>query len=163
MTLAPFRMTPSIETLFLQAISALAIAIFSAWLTVKLSLKRFRTERLWDRKVVAYERVIEAFHKSKKFSSEHLDAEYINRELSTERDSELRRLAQEAHEEIKRTADIGSFTLSKNALKLLEDYSRESGDIDGIDSWQEHLVHDYSVTDKYMKLFIEEAKLDLEK
>mgnify|MGYP006883222247 CR=1 FL=1 len=156
-------MTPSIETLSLQAISAFAIASFSAWLTVKLSLKRFRTERLWDRKVVAYERVIEAFHKSKKFSSEHLDAEYVNRELPKERDTELRRLAHEALEEIRRTADIGSFTLSTSALKLLADYSRESGDYDDIHSWQEHLEHDYAVTDKYMKLFIEEAKRDLEK
>jgi hypothetical protein len=156
-------MAPSIETLLVQAISTLAIAIFSSWLTVKLSLKRFRTERLWDRKVIAYERVIDAFHKSKKFSSEHLDAEYVNRELPKERDTELRRLAQEAQEEIRRTADIGSFTLSTNALKLLEKYSRESGDDDHIDSWQEHLEHDYTVTDKYMKLFIEEAKRDLGK
>lgn len=156
-------MTPSIEILIFQAIGALVIATFSAWLTVTLSLKRFRTERLWDRKVVAYERVIEAFHKSKKFSSEHLDAEYVNRELPKDRDTELRRLAQEAHEEIGRTADIGSFTLSKNALKVLADYSRESGDDDHIHTWQDHLEHDYTVTDKYMKLFIEEASRDLEK
>lgn len=151
------------EILFLQALSAFPIAIFSAWLTVKLSLNRFRAERLWDRKVVAYERVIEAFHKSKKFSSEHLDAEYVKRELPKERDTELRRLAQEALEEIRRTADIGSFTLSQNALQLLSNYSRESEDDDHIHSWQEHLEHDYEVTDKYMKLFIEEAKRDLEK
>lgn len=154
-------MTPSPLTLLLQAFSALAIALFSAWLTVKLSQQKFRLERLWDRKVLAYERVIEAFHKSKKFSSESIDAEYESRELAAERETELRRLAHEAREEISRTADIGSFTLSKQALRLLADYQRESTDDKHITSWGEHLEHNYSVTDKYMKLFIAEAKRDL--
>jgi hypothetical protein len=152
---------PSPGTLLLQALSALAIALFSAWLAVTFAQRRFRAERLWDRKVVTYERVIEAFHKSKKFSSEHLDAEYVNREISEERDKELRRLAHEAMEEIRRTADIGSFTLSEQALKLLADCERESSNDSHITSWFEHLEHDYAVTEKYMKLFIAEAKRDL--
>jgi hypothetical protein len=153
--------TPSPLTLLLQAASALAIALLSAWLTVKLSQRKFRLERLWDRKVLAYERVIEAFHKSKKFSSENIDAEYANRELAEERNNELRRLAHEAREEISRTADIGSFTLSEQALKLLSGYQRESNDERHITSWPEYLEHDYTVTEKYMKLFISEAKRDL--
>lgn len=155
------HLTPSPLTLLLQAVSALAIALFSAWLTVKLSQRKFRLERLWDRKVLAYERVIEAFHKSKKFSSENIDAEYSNRELAEERNTELRRLAHEAREEISRTADVGSFTLSEQALKMLADYQRESSDDEHVTSWREHLEHDYTVTDKYMKLFIAEAKRDL--
>jgi hypothetical protein len=153
--------TPPLLTLFLQAVSAFAIALFSAWLTVKLSHKRFRSERMWDRKVVAYERVIEAFHKSKKFSSEHLDAEHVGRDLSEERDKELRRLAHEAMEEIRRTRDIGSFTLSPAALKILANYERESDDDAHITTWYEHIEHDFEVTNKYMKLFIAEAKRDL--
>ncbi len=153
----------TLDTLALQAFSAILISLFSAWVTVKLSQRKFRAERLWDRKVVAYERVIEAFHKSKKFSSEHLDAEYLNREVSEDRKNELRKLADEAREEILRTADIGSFTLSTHALTLLSQYQQESANEEGIYSWQDHLEHDYGVTEKYLKLFIEEAKQDLER
>jgi hypothetical protein len=156
------HLTPSLGTLALQAVSALAIALLSAWLTVKLSQRRFRAERLWDRRVVAYERVIEAFYKSKRFSSEHLDAQFSDREVPDERDEELRRLAQEAHEEIRRTADIGGFTLSAAALKVISDYEQEAKDPEWITMWHDHLEHDYKVTDKYLKLFIAEAKQDLE-
>ena len=95
----------------LQLLGALLIALVSAWLTVRLSLRRFRLERLWDRKAQSYERVLEAFHKSKKFSFEHLRAWEHGRELTDERDKELRRLAHEALEEILRVSDVGSFTL----------------------------------------------------
>jgi len=74
---------------------------------------------MWDRKVLAYERIIEAFHKSKKFSSEHLDATYVNREVSEVRDNELRKLAGEARDEIFKATDSGSFTLSARSLALL--------------------------------------------
>jgi hypothetical protein len=154
-------LSPSLGAIALQALGALAIALLSAWITVKLSQRKFRTERMWDRKVLAYERVIEAFHKSKKFSTEHLDAECVNREVPEERDKELRHLAKEAREEIARATDIGSFTLSLQALELLADYQRESGNDDHIHTWLEHLDYDYSVTDKYLKLLIAEAKRDL--
>ncbi len=152
---------PSLGTIALQAFGAMLIALLSAWITVKLSQRKFRDERMWDRKVLAYERIIEAFHKSKKFSSEHLDAQYVNRELSDERDTELRKLASEAREEIARATDIGSFTLSAQALDLLAKYQSESADDDHIQSWHEHLEHDYSTTEKYLKLLIAEAKRDL--
>lgn len=153
--------TLSIGAVALQVLGALLIAMTSAWVTVKLSQRKFREERLWDRKVVAYERVIEAFHKSKKFSSEHLDAQYEGRELADERDKELRRLAGEAREEIVRATDIGSFTLSSRALELLAEYHKELGTDEHITSWSEHLEFDYSVTDKYLKLLITEARKDL--
>lgn len=156
-------MSPSVATLVLQAISAFSIALFSAWVTVKLSQKRFRAERLWDRKIIAYERVIEAFHKSKKFSSEHMDAEHVGGVLSEERDKELRRLAHEAMEEICRTRDIGSFTLSDEAMKILAAYEHKSSDNDHISMWEEHLAHDFKVTGKYMNQFIAEARRDLGK
>lgn len=152
---------PSVGAIALQAIGGLLLALLSAWITVKLSQRKFRDERMWDRKVIAYERIIEAFHKSKRFSSEHLDAIYVNREVSVERDGELRKLANEAREEISRATDIGSFTLSAQALDLLATYQSEWGDDDHIHSWHEHLEHDYEVTDKYLKLLIAEAKRDL--
>ena len=39
-------------------VSGGAIAIVTAFLTVRLSLKQFRSERLWERKIEAYERII---------------------------------------------------------------------------------------------------------
>ena len=156
-------MAPSLDTLLLQAVSTFVIAVFSAWLTIRLSQKKFRAERLWDRKAAAYERVIEAFHKAKKFSSENLDAVYEGREVSEERNNELRALAKEAREEIRRAADIGSFSLSEGALQLVTQYEIDLGDTKEITMWHDYLDHDYSVTNTALKDFIAEAKRDLEK
>ena len=98
--------------LLLQALIGFVISVATSLLTVKLSLARFRTERIWEKKALAYERVIDAIHKAKKFSSEHLDAQYNDRDLPDEHDEELRKLAKEAKDEISRIADIGGFILS---------------------------------------------------
>jgi hypothetical protein len=75
--------------LVLKALSAVAIAAFSSWITVYLSRNKFRSERWWEKKVAAYERVIDAFHKSKKFDSEHLRAEQLDITLDEARKTEL--------------------------------------------------------------------------
>ena len=61
--------------IFLKVLSGIAIAAISSWITVQLSKHKFRSERWWEKKVGAYERVIEAFHNSKKFDAEHMSAE----------------------------------------------------------------------------------------
>lgn len=76
----------------IKSIDAIAIAVVTSWFTVQLSRRQFQTNRWWEKKVEAYERVIEAFHKAKKFASENLDAEYIGEEVPKDRDKELRRL-----------------------------------------------------------------------
>lgn len=149
--------------LALQATTALAIALVSSWVTVQLSLKRFRAERLWDRKVQAYERLIDAFHNSKKFSIEHLDAEQKGENLSSERKDELRKISKDAQEEIQRMADIGSFTLSNCAIKIVIKYKTDINDNEHASSWIEYLEHNYDITCKYMELIIDEAKKDLGK
>lgn len=148
-------------SVLIQALTALTISFFSAWVTVKLSQKRFRSERIWDRKVIAYERVIEAFHKSKKFSHEHMRAEYAGGEVTDERDKELRLSSKQAMEEISRAADIGSFTLSAQALDIILEFEHKVNDTRHISSWQEYLHYDFETVDEYLKQFIDEAKRDL--
>ena len=61
--------------------TGVVIAAISSWITVQLSLRRFRTERWWERKAEAYERIIGALHDSKVFASRHADAELQKTEL----------------------------------------------------------------------------------
>lgn len=147
----------------IKILSAIAIAGASSWITVQLSRHKFRSERWWEKKVDAYERVIEAFHNSKKFSSEHMTAEERGREVSDERDAELRTLAKDARDEILRASDIGSFVLSKEALGILARYEAQSENAPRQESWYEHLDADWSLTNSYMKEFIAEAHRDLKK
>ncbi len=149
--------------IFLKVLSGIAIAAVSSWITVQLSKHKFRSERWWEKKVDAYERVIEAFHNSKKFDSEHMTAEERGREISESRDAELRTHAKEARDEILKASDIGSFVLSEAALKILAKYEAESENMPRQDTWYEHLDLSWSIANRYMKEFIKEAHRDLKK
>lgn len=147
--------------LFLKFIVGVGIAALSSFITVRLSLARFRTEKWWEKKVSAYEKIIEAFHGSKKFSSEHMDAEYKGKEVPQERDEELRAISKAAREEILKATDIGAFILSDNAFNILKEYEKESKKSSECATWFEYLDSDWAVVEKYMKKIITEAKRDL--
>jgi hypothetical protein len=106
-------------------LTGIVIAVVSAWVTVQLSLRRFRTERWWKRKVQAYERVIAAIHDSKAFSDEHLEAAMNGVQISEEKDKELRARSKVAHDEIARAIDMGAFLLSDEALSRLKQYRKD--------------------------------------
>jgi hypothetical protein len=145
----------------LQLLIGIAIAAASSLITVRLAKGQFRSERWWEKKVAAYERVIDAFHDFKKFSLEHLDAEVKESDLSEERKDHLRQKSATATDEIKRAADIGSFILSAQALDILARYAQESDKIGHPSTWWDYLDAEWSVADKHMKEFILEAKRDL--
>jgi hypothetical protein len=69
-------------------ICGIVIAAASSWFTVQLSLRRFWQEKWWERRVTAYERVLEALHHSKAFSEVHLNAKDESKEVPGERDKE---------------------------------------------------------------------------
>ena len=92
--------------------AAIFIAAVSSWITVYLSLRKFRSEKWWERKADAYANVIEALHNSKEFSDQHLHAREKGCEISSDQDSELRAKSKAGHAEIRRVANIGAFLLS---------------------------------------------------
>ncbi len=149
--------------IFWKVISSIGIAAISSWITVQLSIKKFRSERWWEKKVESYERVIEAFHNYKKFDTEHMTAEGYGREVDKKRYAELNKLAKVARDEILKASDIGGFLLSKNAQKILKKYEVESKNIPRQDTWYDHLDLSWSIANRYMEEFIEEARRDLKK
>lgn len=137
------------------------IAAASAWITVRLSLKRFRSERWWDRKVEAYERVIEALHHSKAFSDAHLNASHEGRELSEERDKDLRKRSAQAHIEIEKATDMGAFLLSDEAHERLKKYRKDTTEASDTPHWEVYLQGDLVATESCLADLIKIAKKDL--
>lgn len=139
----------------------IVIAAVSAWITVQLSLKRFRSERWWDRKVEAYERIIEALHHSKAFSDAHLNAKYEGRKLPEEYDKDLRVRSSQAHVEIEKATDIGAFLLSDEAHERLKKYREEAKEASKTPHWEEYLEGDLMATESCLADLIKIAKKDL--
>jgi len=139
----------------------LVIATVSSLITVQLSFRRFRLERLWDRKAMAYERVIEALQHSKAFSNAHITASIFRTELSEEKDQDLRQRAKHARLEIERATDMGSFLLSDRAKERLLRYAREVQAAADTHDWFEYLTADLAATKSCLSDLIKIAKGEL--
>ena len=102
--------------------------------------KRARQQRWWERKTEAYEKVIEALHNSKMFSEQHLEADYRGKDVTKEKDEELRRRAKLAHDEIEKVIDTGTFLLSENAMTRLRQYRKQADRASNTTIWGDYLV-----------------------
>ena len=152
------------EELAGKILIGIIIAATSSWITVRLSLARFRSEKWVERKIEAYTKVREAFHHSKSFSDKHLDAEMTGRELPEETDKEVRELSKEAHKEIDKYTDIGSFIFSDEFYLKLKEYQRESDEVlSNHQGWTDYLNNDQELIERYLKELIQLAKSDLRK
>ncbi len=148
-------------TTAINILTGILIAASSSWITVRLSLRRFRTERWWEKKVEAYERVIDALHQSKAFSDAHLRAFETGRELPEERDKELRSQSKQAVMEIERAVDVGSFLLGHDALDRLKRFRKEVRSASNEVSWFEYLEADWEATNSCLEDLIIIAKKDI--
>ncbi|MBN1364837.1 MAG: hypothetical protein JW976_08535 [Syntrophaceae bacterium] len=145
----------------LAIFTGIVIAAVSSWITVQLSLKRFRSERWWERKAQAYEKIIGALHDSKAFADKHLEAEYRGGKIAEEKDKELRARSKVAHEEIEKAIDTGSFLLSDEALSRLKQYQKDMEKASDTQMWFEYLEGDLAATSNCLKDLIQISKKDL--
>ena len=60
-------------TFFGQVVSAIVIAVISARVTVHFALKRFYSEKWWERKTEAYTAIIEALHHVRNYADTNLE------------------------------------------------------------------------------------------
>ena len=109
----------------------LVTAAFASWITVRFALKRFISEKWWEKKAEAYDAILESLHYMKRTFGKDLDNFQKEREVAADRDKEGERKYREAYDELKKRIDIGQFVLSDNAVTVLsvfqKDY-RKAGD-----------------------------------
>lgn len=142
-------------------LAAVGISAASSWITVQLSLRRFRAEKWWEMRVEAYKRLIEAFHDSKAFLDAHVDAAYKGRDLPDETDEELFARSKNAASEIARAADLAGFLLGENVRKRLKKYRQDKANASATTSWQEYLHDEWEATNSCLRDVIEFARQDL--
>lgn len=149
------------EEAALNVVGSVAVAVLSAFVTVQLSIRRFRSERRWERKATAYESIFETLHKGKAFNEAHLKAAERDLEVSEEEDKALREVAKAAAKEVYKAIDIGGYILSKKAIDRLMRYKKEEEAAGETQMWQEYLVADLAATTSCLKDLIQIAKEDL--
>lgn len=118
--------------IFISVLSSLMVAVITAFVTVKLSLRRFYTERWWEKKAEVYSKIIEALHRYKIYDEKKLKIEMeYPRKDNDELEKSLSVQWAESNAEIEKAADLGAFIVSKEVESILTDFlNRKIGDPD---------------------------------
>ncbi len=103
----------------LNLLAGIPIALLTSWLTVKFALRRFQSERWFERRVDAYTKVIEALHFMSRCVDTQLRAAMRNSELSKEVEEELIAAYRKGLADLRRLTDMGSLIFSQEAVLVL--------------------------------------------
>lgn len=140
-------------------IQPIFISILVAVITVKLSLKKFRSEKWWEKKAEAYSKIVDALHQLKNYCEQKLPAEYGEPSLSPEKEKELGQQHQTAYRELVKALDVGSFIITDEAVKILETYQNRPG----LNYYENSLCDIIECDLKYIKECLRDFKLAAKK
>ena len=154
-------MISTLSVFIFTVLTSVLAAVASAWLTTVFTFRRFRAERGWERRVVAYERIIQSLHQSKAACNEFLTLESAGKEPSEERQKQLSLEFAAATREIERTIDLGTFLLGPKALERLERFQQEFRTASNTGSSVENLLNEWDEMNSCLKDFVNIARTDL--
>jgi len=140
---------------------AVLTATIAAILTVYLAMRRFRSDKWWERRIDAYAGIINAL------SDDRICSEKYMREYERQRqmDESERKKVQErdaaAYAVIQRAIDTGSFLLSDEANTALAKMQEETDKAGTADDFYDYVQTQHGIAKKYLKIFSEIARRDL--
>jgi len=105
----------------LPTLSGITIAILASYLTSKWSIKKFYTERKWERKEVAYVKIIDALYDLIQYCEIRKNDYRYGTELLEQKENELRKKYNLAYWNIKKATDIAAFVVSKKGQTILKE------------------------------------------
>lgn len=148
---------PSIGTL----LTGVVVAVISARLTVRYALKRFYSEKWWERKVAAYSSIIEALHHVRNHADTNLEFSQRGRDIPEQGDNELTEKLQDAMAELRKQWDIGNFIISDEAVEALNTLMQELDSSTRDVSWDTHLILKLEAVEKCLSSMRKIARTDL--
>ncbi len=112
-------MPPPVDSFLNEIFSSLIVAVTTAIITVRLSLRRFANEKWWERKADTYTRIMEALHRMKAYCDGMFANDTSSEMISEEKKADLFRGWQQSIADLQRSMDMGSFIVSKAANQVL--------------------------------------------
>lgn len=142
--------------------TGVVVALITATATVRLTLKRFYSEKWWERKSAAYTAIIEAMHHVREHADTNLAFSRRGINLPPEGDKLLTEKLQEAMAELLKQRDLGSFVVSEDAIALLNQLFSELDASTNTTHWEVHLELKLAALDKCLPEMRRIARNDLE-
>ncbi|MBS9718497.1 hypothetical protein ACFFUT_09140 [Pseudohalocynthiibacter aestuariivivens] len=146
---------------FADLITSFIPVFLGVWLSLRVALKKFVTEKWWERKAQAYESVISALYSSFRYFDEELEANMGGREIGEELKEELDQQYKSGDRDLTQARTIGALHLSKDALSRLQTFSQELKNASETQHFDEYLHDTHSAYTNCTREMIEIAKRDL--
>ncbi len=109
----------------LSTIPSLIVAIIVSLISVNLALRRFYSEKWWERKAEAYSRIVEELYHVKNSLDTYISYFEQGREVPEEKKAALQQRSAEAYKEIYKAESIGAFIISDEVAQALSDMRSE--------------------------------------
>lgn len=155
-------MAVNLDQLLISIFTGIVIAPISSWITVKLSLRKFRVQKIWNKKIDAYLKIIESLHHIKEFTYDEKNFLLgVN-----ENKSYIIKKYKFSLEELLKYKNMGSLIITEKAVQELVHFQNklEESEINNINKNLdpiEHLKVVTQITEQCLKNIIYIAKYDL--
>lgn len=150
-----------LDLMLTKLLPSLLVAVVTALVTVKLALKRFHSERWWEKKADSYSRIVESLHQMKAWCEDQMEYIENGREMSEEKEKDLRDKFNKASDEIRRAVDIGSFFICSESEQFMRALKKELDKAKHEPSFYEYLDFKLGVLQKGLNQIQIHAKKDL--
>ena len=139
-----------------------SVALLTSWLTVKFALRRFQSEKWFERRFDAYTKVvIVALHFMKHCTEKQLRAAERGTDIPKEIENELVSSYRKGLADLQRLTDMGALLFSPAAVAVLDTLNAELLAATDEQSWWEHLDAEEAAISKCLAKLRPIAKRDL--
>jgi hypothetical protein len=114
-----------VEEILVGSLGALVVSIFTSFITVRLSISQFRSQRWWEKQAEAYSSIVENLAAVKLSLGAWYSEALGESRISDEQSEELRRTHRDALIEVRKAAATGAYAVSPETAETLESLVRE--------------------------------------
>ena len=137
------------------------IVLLTSWLTVWFALRRFQSEKWFERRIEVYTKVIEALHYMKNCTERQLLSASRGTEMPKDIEEELVASYCKGLADFRRLTDMGALIFSSEAITVLDTLNTELQAATSEETWWSHLDAESAAISKCLLALRPIAKRDL--
>ena len=146
---------------FATLLASIPIALLTSWVTVRFALRRFQSEKWFERRVDAYTKVVESLHYMKHCTERQIAAARRGYEMPKEIEEELVASYRKGLADLRRLTDMGALLFSAEAVAVLDTLNKELSEATDEQSWWENLDAESAAITKCLSALRPIAKREL--
>jgi hypothetical protein len=158
-------MSEFLQGLLLALIPSIVVSVLTAYVTVRLSIKQFYSEKWWEKKAEAYSSIIEQLSYLQYFLEQWFSNEIGEKVLREETKARMREEYEQVELALKKAAAAGAYIVSDDTAIALKDvisvFNQPGYRYDR--NWLEEMEKDYVAVKECITKIREYAKEDLHK